>query len=209
MQRLFVDPPVDAKWRGHQRNWKHCQRCPIAKIRTNVCLYRGDLPCEVLFLGEAPGESEDLMGFPFVGPAGKLFDQLVEQAQIQADYLPAYGVSNIMGCFPNTDRQIRKPTDQEAAACRPRLDEIIKLANPRLVITLGQIAKRNIPLLTVPIVNLVHPAAFLRDKGDREGRNAGDPLGRQKFALSLTYHFRNLKALSSYAETPCPASVKS
>jgi uracil-DNA glycosylase family 4 len=192
MQRLFIDPSVGNSWRSHQREWKHCQKCPVAKIRTNVCLFRGDLPCEALFLGEAPGESEDLLGFPFVGPAGALFDKLLADAITSADYIPTYGISNIMGCFPNNEREIRKPTDQEAAACRPRLDEIIKIASPKLIVTLGQIAKKHLPIVSVPVVNLTHPAAFLRDKRDTT-------LEKKKFVLVLTRHFQNLKSLSSYA----------
>lgn len=190
MKRLEIAPTVDARWRGHQRNWKSCTRCPLAKIRTNTCLYRGSLPCELLFLGEAPGESEDLIGYPFVGPAGSLLDKMIERAVEKSEYLPPIGITNVVACFPNIDREIRKPTEQEVMACRSRLEEVILLARPRLIVTLGQVAKRYLPMNSIPIVNLTHPAAFLHNKEDI------DSLGPKKFILSLAHHFQNLYALS-------------
>ena len=64
-------------WLDHVEKWKDCQRCPLGQQRSNICLARGTVPCDVLFIGEAPGVSEDTFGLPFVGPAGQLLDQII------------------------------------------------------------------------------------------------------------------------------------
>lgn len=61
-------------------NWKNCQRCELSAGRLNVVIAKGKLPCDVIFVGEAPGESENVIGQPFVGPAGKLLDHIIANA---------------------------------------------------------------------------------------------------------------------------------
>ena len=64
----------------HQNRWKDCTDCSLHASRIKVVLARGKLPCDILFTGEAPGESENVIGRPFIGPAGKLLDDIVGQA---------------------------------------------------------------------------------------------------------------------------------
>jgi uracil-DNA glycosylase len=67
-------------WSAHVDDWKDCTRCPLHTVRSNVVLARGSIPCDILFVGEAPGRSEDALGKPFVGPAGILLDEMIEDA---------------------------------------------------------------------------------------------------------------------------------
>lgn len=67
-------------WLAHVGKWKDCQRCPLGRQRHRICLARGDVPCDVLFIGEAPGASEDAIGLPFVGPAGDLLESILANA---------------------------------------------------------------------------------------------------------------------------------
>lgn len=92
-------------WTDHVAKWKNCDLCPLHKQRNRICIARGTVPCDVLFVGEAPGPSEDAIGQPFVGPAGKLLDQIIERAlphqghdvyTIEAS--DAYAAASIQGC---------------------------------------------------------------------------------------------------------------
>lgn len=65
---------------AHVERWKSCQRCALGRTRDKIVLAKGRLPCDVLFVGEAPGESEDVIGLPFVGPAGRLLDEMIRDA---------------------------------------------------------------------------------------------------------------------------------
>lgn len=83
----------------HRRKWNDCQRCRLCEGRTNVVLARGRVPCDVLFIGEAPGVSEDILNKPFVGPAGKLLDSIVEKAWEKAGEEVDTGGSDPQGKF--------------------------------------------------------------------------------------------------------------
>lgn len=67
-------------WKSHVAKWKDCDKCPLHLTRTSIVLAKGNVPCDVMFIGEAPGRSEDMLGRPFVGPAGILLDQMIERA---------------------------------------------------------------------------------------------------------------------------------
>ncbi len=68
---------MGSKYQEYKKQWKGCKRCPLYKTRRKIVHCRGSLPCDIFFLGEAPGDSEDLLGKPFVGPAGKLLDRII------------------------------------------------------------------------------------------------------------------------------------
>ncbi len=68
------------KYQLHVLNWKDCERCYLSQRRTKVVLCRGTLPCDVLFVGESPGKSEDVLGEPFIGPSGQLLGKIVQKA---------------------------------------------------------------------------------------------------------------------------------
>ena len=153
----------------HAAAWKACRRCNLCETRKNVVLARGKVPCDILFCGEAPGISEDVIGKPFCGPAGKLFDQIIEQA------LPVdtrYVLTNLIACLP-VDEDGNKATEPDAESieqCRPRLEEFVKIAAPKLIVCVGKLAetwlapgyKHSPNFAKIPQVSVTHPAAILR-----------------------------------------------
>lgn len=147
--------------------------CPLCTQRDRICLARGMVPCDVLFIGEAPGASEDAIGQPFVGPAGELLDKIIDRAleqwQVPGTVGPSYNsiicaYTNLVACFPREAkmRGDNEPEDGEILECRPRLIEFVNIAQPRLIVCVGGLASQYIDQRdTVPCVNLVHPAAIL------------------------------------------------
>jgi len=152
---------MTSPWRKHVAKWKGCRRCPLADQRTMAVLARGRIPAPILFVGEAPGASEDVLGKPFAGPAGKLLDQIIEVA-LDGQY--DYCITNLVACFPREAKEdgTHEPPDEAIAACRPRLEEMLELVRPSLVVCVGKLARKHLPKVEVPSVEILHPAAILR-----------------------------------------------
>lgn len=161
-------------WQTHVSDWIACTRCPLHACRKQVVLARGDLPCDVFFIGEAPGVSEDVIGQPFVGPAGQLLDKIIERSRVVAQTKGwSTGFSNLLACLP-LDEQGGKasiPMDSDVLKCSPRLQEIVKLADPKLIVAVGNLPRdwldtgnlAHIPLhRKIPRVSIKHPAYILR-----------------------------------------------
>lgn len=158
-------------YQQHVARWRDCTRCGLHEVRTRVVLARGTIPCDVLFIGEAPGESEDVIGRPFVGPAGRQLDQIVQMA-FEGDPNVRTAFTNIVACIPIHGDGKDQPEVDEIEACRPRLEEIIALARPRLIVAVGKMSKewtepgyKTSPRLPDPapeFAEIVHPAAILR-----------------------------------------------
>lgn len=149
-------------WHEHVERWKGCQRCPLGQQRDRICLARGSLPCTVLLVGEAPGASEDAIGQPFVGPAGLLLDQIVEHALPEG---VSYLLTNLVACFPREAKSegINEPEYAEIMACRPRLIELVNLAQPQLIVRVGKLATNYVPNKSwMQYVDIDHPAYILR-----------------------------------------------
>lgn len=169
------------KWKTFRETWKDCEACPLHQTRHRICLAKGKVPCDVLFVGEAPGMSEDTIGQPFVGPAGKLLDEMISAAfedlelTILGDQLPRYAFTNIVCCLPvgADGKKAIEPDPAHAKACSPRLIEFVdKVAQPKLVILVGKYAakyvKKFFPNHAWPTVEITHPAAILKsDIGQR------------------------------------------
>jgi uracil-DNA glycosylase family 4 len=168
-------------WGQHAAEWSQCQACNLCEHARNHVLGRGQLPCQILFIGEAPGKTEDIDGVPFCGPSGKLLDQLIAAYHHDYNSRFTYAITNTVACIPYldptisdnpSDWSIRAPAYTELKACSSRLVEFINLANPKAVILLGQTAITackaiNFPNALVPY-RLYHPAYILR----RGGRNS-------------------------------------
>jgi DNA polymerase len=156
-----------------------CTRCPLAEQgRTRVVFGVGDPHAGLMFVGEGPGEQEDLQGEPFVGRAGKLLTQLIEGIGLtRADVY----IANVVKCRPPGNRD---PLPIEIESCAPWLDRQLELVAPRVIVTLGNFAtkllletKEGITKLrgqTFPfhragidatLVPTLHPAAVLRNGG--------------------------------------------
>ena len=121
-------------WESLKRDCAGCRGCSLAETRHNLVFGVGNAQAEVMLIGEGPGEQEDLQGVPFVGPAGKLLDDMLEM--IDLDRQKVY-IANIVKCRPPRNRD---PLSVEQVACRPWLDRQIALVNPRIIVCLGRIA---------------------------------------------------------------------
>lgn len=109
-----------------------CQLCPLNKTRRNIVPGEGNPHAEIMFIGEAPGEREDIEGRPFCGPAGKFLDQLLDSIDLQrADVF----IANTLKCRPPANRD---PQPEEKSACRKYLEQQIRVINPKIVVTLGR-----------------------------------------------------------------------
>ncbi len=167
-----------------------CKACPLWKTGTQTVFGEGSPKAEVMFVGEQPGDQEDKAGKPFVGPAGRLLDQAMEQAGI--DRSLAY-VTNVVKHFKWQARGKRrihqKPNWSEIAACRPWLDAELAVVKPRVLVCLGATAaqallgrqfrvtrQRGEPVdseLALVVLATVHPSSILRaDEEDREAELA-------------------------------------
>ena len=150
----------------------NCRRCGLCEERHNVVFGVGKPTAEVLFIGEGPGEQEDLKGEPFVGRAGKLLDDMLEL--IDLDRSKIY-IANMVKCRPPKNRD---PLNTEQEACAQWLQEQIRLINPRIIVCLGRIAamkfiKEDFKITKehgqwftkdgIMVMALYHPAALLRD----------------------------------------------
>jgi uracil-DNA glycosylase len=113
-----------------------CTRCPLSETRTQVVFGVGSPQAQLMFVGEGPGQQEDLQGEPFVGRAGKLLTQLIEGIGLnRADVY----IANVVKCRPPGNRD---PLPLEIEACSPWLDRQLELIVPAVIVTLGNFATK-------------------------------------------------------------------
>jgi uracil-DNA glycosylase family 4 len=163
-------------WTEHVKRWANCQRCSLKHGRKQVVFAKGQLPCDALIVGEAPGASENLIGTPFEGPAGHLLDEIIAEAMPTPPLRLCY--TNVVGCFPAEAKQTKdhRPPPEAIKACAPRVKEIYEMARPRLVVCVGETARDNIHLGVdtanpmVKVVHILHPAAIMRLPYSAQGR---------------------------------------
>jgi len=113
-----------------------CTRCRLAEGRTQVVFGNGDPDADLMFVGEAPGFHEDKQGFPFVGQAGKLLDQLLGGIGLTRDMV---FVANVLKCRPPGNRD---PMPDEIEACESHLFRQVELIEPKVVATLGNFSTK-------------------------------------------------------------------
>lgn len=160
----------------HRAKWRECEACCLQRWRTQVVLARGQLPCGVLFAGEAPGASEDDLGTPFVGPAGHLLDNIVETAIGSLSLRWAF--TNLVACIPKYDKneKVGAPKGREIKSCSVRLAEFLEIAQPKLVVAVGSLANTWLPKVLPPWCNIglhiEHPASILRIEDARKKKLA-------------------------------------
>lgn len=157
----------------HLEQWKTCTRCEYHTTRHKIVLGKGDIPCDILFCGESPGQSENMIGVPFVGKAGKLLDRIIFKVFgpiSQRKYRLAY--NNVIACIPIVSGHEKEEPDASCVKqCKPRLEEFIKISQPKLIVAVGTTAnewldksyKHGIKFAdTIPLVTIQHPAFILR-----------------------------------------------
>ncbi len=155
---------------------KICTRCSLCKTRTNTVFGAGSESASLMFVGEAPGEKEDISGIPFVGPAGKLLDKYLEYVGIKRD--DVY-IANILKCRPLNNRD---PLEEEQQACIGYLREQVRAIRPKIIVCLGRIAAKKLidPDFRISsqhgqwfdshgfkLCAVYHPSALLRDPSKR------------------------------------------
>lgn len=149
-----------------------CRRCALCERRTHIVFGDGNPDADILFVGEGPGENEDLQGLPFVGRAGDLLTQMIEKGM--GIPRPDVYICNIVKCRPPNNRN---PLPPEVAACRPFLDGQIDAVAPKVIVSLGKPAAslllgRDVAITRVrgtwqsyrgiPLMPTLHPAFVLR-----------------------------------------------
>lgn len=130
-----------SSFQDHVQKWENCERCPLCKTRQRVVLARGKLPCAILFVGEAPGDAENSIGQPFVGPAGHELNRILRRAlpghiivgpgveETWVSDVP-YAITNLVACLPvDPWGDKSEPYDESIVACAPRLQEFIRIAD--------------------------------------------------------------------------------
>src|SRR5687767_14092803 len=122
-----------------------CRACPLWEIGTQTVFGAGPADARLMFIGEAPGQHEDKEGIPFIGPAGRLFDQALAQAEIPR---PEVYVTNVVKHRPwvevNGRPKNRAPKQSEIKACRPWLQQELSIVAPQMVVCVGAPAAKEI-----------------------------------------------------------------
>ena len=170
-------------WQQLQDAVTTCTRCDLCQSRHRTVFGVGDPKAQWLFVGEGPGREEDRQGEPFVGPAGKLLDNMLAAMALQRGD-DAF-IANVVKCRPtDVAGKDRAPTADEAAACKPYLDRQIALIGPSIMVALGKTAavallqcEASTPVGTLrgvvhrygslPLVVTYHPAYLLRAPLDK------------------------------------------
>ena len=166
-----------SQWEELQKTCMSCTNCKLCKTRNNVVFGVGKQDADVMFIGEGPGEQEDLKGEPFVGAAGKLLDDML--SIIDVNRTNCY-IANIVKCRPPMNRD---PEDDAQNACFAYLQKQIELVNPSVSVCLGRVAAKRIinPEYRITrehgqwicrngiwITAIYHPSALLRDYQKRQ-----------------------------------------
>jgi DNA polymerase len=176
-----------------------CQACDLYRCGTQTVFGEGQRTARAIFVGEQPGDSEDKIGRPFVGPAGKLLDKALEAAGIDRGLVYVTNVVKHFKWVPRGKRRLHeKPNAREIAACRPWLEAEIALVQPRILVLLGATAAQAIlgksfrvtqhrgeilsSDLAPVVMATVHPSSLLRAPDEetrrRETKRFIDDLAR-------------------------------
>ncbi len=165
------------QWEELEQTCKTCTRCGLCETRNNVVFGVGIQNADIMFVGEGPGEQEDLRGEPFVGPAGKLLDDML--SIIDLDRRENCYIGNIVKCRPPRNRD---PLETEQEACIGYLRNQVALIQPKIIVCLGRIAAKRlidpdyritrqhgqwVQKNGVWMTAIYHPSALLRDLSKR------------------------------------------
>lgn len=164
-------------WEELRENCLNCRKCGLCETRTNVVVGVGNPHAKIMFIGEGPGENEDLQGEPFVGRGGQLLDKML--AAVDLDRKTNIYIANIVKCRPPKNRD---PLPDEQEACIQWLRNQVALIRPKIIVCLGRIAAMRIMKPDIKITRehgqffekngtlmmaTLHPAALLRNPAQK------------------------------------------
>ena len=164
-------------WEQLKNDCLKCEKCELCKTRTNLVFGVGSENAEVLFVGEGPGENEDLQGKPFVGRGGMLLDKMLAVVDLSRE--KNIYIANMVKCRPPKNRD---PEETEVAAYRPWLEEQIRIIDPKIIVCLGRVSAIRFidPNFKVTkehgqfiekdgrlVMGTFHPAAILRNPNQK------------------------------------------
>lgn len=164
-------------WDALQQACLNCKECGLCEHRTNVVFGVGNKNAKVLFIGEGPGQNEDLQGEPFVGRGGQLLDKMLAAVDLSRE--KNIYIANIVKCRPP---QNRDPFPEEQAACMNWLRNQVALMKPKIIVCLGRIAAMKLinPQIKITkehgvftekngvlMMATLHPAALLRNPNNK------------------------------------------
>ena len=172
-------PPAASSLSAVREAARDCTACHLYKRATQTVFGVGPKDAPILLVGEQPGDSEDVAGKPFVGPAGKILDRALAEAGINRDQVYVTNAVKHFKWEPRGKRRIhQKPNSREIAACRPWLEAELSLVKPKLLVCLGSTAGQTIfgssfrvtrergkvlsSKLAPKVVATVHPSSLLR-----------------------------------------------
>ena len=170
-----------------------CHKCPLGATRTHFVFGSGNPDADLMFVGEAPGEEEDLQGQPFVGRAGQLLTKMIEAMKLRRE--DVY-IANVLKCRPPNNRT---PLPSEMEQCKPYLDRQIALIRPKIICALGRVAAQALlntgeglnrlrgtfhDYRGVKVLVTYHPAALLRNPQWKT--QSWDDLQRVRYELDGT-----------------------
>ncbi|RJS19777.1 uracil-DNA glycosylase [Corallococcus sp. H22C18031201] len=159
-----------------RRELGDCKRCKLCSGRKNIVFGSGNPRAELVFVGEGPGENEDLQGVPFVGAAGELLTKMIEAMGFRRD--DVY-ICNVVKCRPPGNRN---PEPEEIAACEPFLRSQLLALQPKVIVALGKFAAQTLLRDSTPITRMrgtwrmyegvqlmptFHPAYLLRNAAEK------------------------------------------
>ena len=169
MTRYLLDESLKQQWTTFKEDLLHCKLCTLRSSRFHTCLYRGALPCELLFIGEAPGETENVFGEAMIGPTRQVMDDILTAFPNSLGdchypkmpmpfhngipgYTPLirYCIINTVQCHPSNNAN---PTDVQVRHCRPYVLKYIDLAKPKVIVLCGSVA---LQYLYAPICKHLH-----------------------------------------------------
>lgn len=156
-----------------------CRKCPLHRTRTNTVPGTGNPGADWMFIGEGPGEQEDLQGMPFVGRSGELLTSMIAALKMERN---AVFIANVVKCRPPGNRD---PGPEEVDACEPYLRRQLELVQPKVIVALGRVSAQVLLKTThslaqirgrihrygqgnVPLVVTYHPAYLLRSPGQKK-----------------------------------------
>ena len=169
--------------RQMQEDLQQCRNCGLCEGRTQAVLGAGVPNSRIVIVGEGPGRNEDEQGKPFVGRSGQLLDQMLEQVGLSRNR--NVFITNIVKCRPPENRD---PMPEECLACRPWLDKILELIDPKIILCVGRIAAQQLfdPLLKLaPVLGARHHGGEVQGQQPLAPQVLGDLTGGDAPGQSL------------------------